>query len=113
MPRVRRIPLMVAVAVVATGCGAAPVDGSSATNGGVVPIAQSGTYAYKVTIPSTGPPQTPTDCSSVHLVLTDDAGTIEPLGKSGSLYFTAGNWTGSLDGSNGLGCQWKVTLTPS
>jgi hypothetical protein len=49
----------------------------------------------------------------VYLVLTDDSGTIESLGKSGSLYFTAGNWTGSLDGTNTLGCGWKITLTPS
>jgi hypothetical protein len=104
---------MVAVAVTAAGCGAAAVDGSSTTNAGVVPIAQSGTYAYKVTIPSPGPPRLPTDCSGVHLVLVNDSGTIENLGKSGSLYFSAGNWTGSLDGTNGLGCEWQVTLTPS
>jgi hypothetical protein len=107
------MPLMVAVAVVAAGCGTAAVNGSSTTNGGVVPVAQSGTYAYKVTIPPPSQPQLPTDCNGVHLVLTNDSGTIESLGKSGSLYFTAGNWTGSLDGTNGLGCEWKVTLTPS
>jgi hypothetical protein len=113
MPRVLRMPLMVAVAVVAAGCGAAEVDGSSTTNGGVVPVAQSGTYAYRVTIPPPGPSQLATDCSGAHLVLTNDSGTIESLGKSGSLYFTAGNWTGSLNGGFGPGCEWKVTLTPS
>jgi hypothetical protein len=97
------------------GCGMRCGSGgcSSSTNGGVVPVAQSGTYAYRVTIPSPRPPQLPTDCSGVYLVLTDGSGTIESLGKSGSLYFTAGNWTGSLDGTNTLGCDWKVTLTPS
>lgn len=107
------MPLMVAVAVLAVGCGGAAVDGSSTTNGGVVPVGQSGTYAYTVTIPPPGPPRLPTDCNGVHLVLTNDFGTIESLGTSGSLYFTAGNWTGSLDGVNGIGCEWKVTLTPS
>ena len=107
------MPLLVAIAVAAAGCGAAEVDGSSTTNGGVVPVAQSGTYAYKVTIPPAGPSQLATDCGGDHLVLTNDFGTIESLGKSGSLYVTAGNWTGSLNGGFGPGCEWKVTLTPS
>jgi hypothetical protein len=49
----------------------------------------------------------------MYLVLQDDSGTQETLGASGSLYFTAGNWTGTLNGAGGSGCQWKVTLTPS
>jgi hypothetical protein len=118
MPRVSRISLLIAVAVLASGCGAAAIEppaieGSSTTNGGVVPVGQSGTYAYKVTIPSPGPPQLPTDCSAMNLLLTDDSGTIESLGQSGRLYFVAGNWTGSLEGAGEPGCQWKVTLTPS
>ena len=108
------MPLLVAVAVVTAGCGAAAVDGSSTANGGVVPVGQSGTYAYNVTITPPGSQQPPIDCSGVNLALTNDSGTIEHLGKSGSLYFSAGNWTGSLEGpTNGAGCEWKVTLTPS
>lgn len=99
------MPLMFAIALIAMGCGAASVNGSSTTNGGVVPIGQSGTYDYTVAIPPPNPPQRTTDCSVVNLVLTDDSGTVESLGKSGRLYFSAGNWTGSLDGS----IQWDAS----
>jgi hypothetical protein len=116
MPRSHRILLMVGLAILAAGCGTPSkptIEGSSTTNGGVVPIGQSGTYAYTVTIPTPGPPQLPTDCNGANLVLSDESGTAESLGKTGTLYFKAGNWTGSLDGTNTLGCEWKVMLTPS
>jgi hypothetical protein len=116
-PRRRRIlPPVVGCCVVAfamVACGA--VSGSSSSNGGVVPIAQSGTYSYtaKITPPTGVSNQGVAGCSGYTLTLTSDGGTIETLAASGKLYFTAGNWTGALNGSGGTGCQWAVNLTPS
>jgi hypothetical protein len=117
-PRRRRINArflgLCGVAFVTAACGA--VSGSSSSNGGVVPISQSGTYSYTTTITSPTPGasnQGSGGCSGFSVTLTNDGGTIENLAASGTLYFTAGNWTGALDGSGNLGCQWAVTLTPS
>lgn len=117
-PRRRRLHARViglcVVALVTVACGA--VSGSSSSNGGVVPISQSGTYSYTVTITSPTPGvsnQGPGDCSGFTLTLTNEGGTIETLAAGGRLYFTAGNWTGALNGSGSTGCQWAVNLTPS
>jgi hypothetical protein len=112
------------VSFVTSACG--QLDGSSSTNGGIVPISQSGTYNYTVTITPPSPPPCPTndgtiqipclqepiDCTGLTLALTS-GDTTENLNTSGSLYFAAGNWTGTLQGGGSPECQWTVTLTPS
>jgi hypothetical protein len=97
------------VAFVAAACG--EIDGSSSTNGGIVPISQSGTYAYTVTI--TAPSSVPaSQCSGLILGLAD-GNVNNTLNATGSLYFAAGNWTGTLSGGGSVECEWTLTLTPS
>ncbi len=100
------------VAFFTVACGA--VSGSSSSNSGVIPISQPGIYSYTTTITSPGgSPEGSGGCSGFSVTLTNEGGTIDNLAASGRLYFTAGNWTGALNGSGSTGCQWSVTLTPS
>lgn len=111
MPMTRKALRLSAVvlAFLASACG--EIDGTSTTNGGIVPVSQSGTYAYTVTIaplPSYGP----SDCTGAILILTSGS-TTNMLNATGSLYFAAGNWTGFLSLGDDATCEWTLTLTPS
>jgi hypothetical protein len=126
MAKGRRLPGLIAILGIVgfvVACG--QISGTSGTNGGVIPISQSGTYNYSLTITPPPPPpcvsnqgtiqipcQGPVDCSGFTLTLTS-GDTIDTLNGSGSLYFAAGNWTGALEGGGSPDCQWAVTLTPS
>ena len=77
-------------------CGTpATFHASSASNGGVIPVPDAGTYTYGVSTPpcnqtSTLGPRTP------ELRLVSDSGEVEYLaGSQGNVYLTPGNWTGA------------------
>ncbi len=81
--------------VLLAGCGS--ISGGSGVNGGVIPISEAGTYHYVMTVPVVpagyyGPDllrlSSDTD-SVVMLTPTGNSGS-----GSGSVYLSAGNWTG-------------------
>jgi uncharacterized protein YceK len=117
----RRIFLLFVVALGLNACGS-PV---SASNGDpTVPLSQAGTYSYTLTFtgePAGCNPQVqqddladngcfvmPMDCAEDRFSLTSDGGSVESLASSGTLYLSAGNWTGSTQAP----CPWTLTLTP-
>jgi hypothetical protein len=92
------------------------IEASASTNGGVIPITQAGTYRYAVS----------DECGiGSTLRLTSDTGAVDYLGATGTLYLTAGNWTGvggfkfplSPNGQPFEAClnaqNWHLRLTPS
>ena len=73
------------VALAASACGS--ITGTSASNGGAIPIAQSAVYNYTLTEGCRGAP---------NFRLQSDSGRTDYLsGGTGKVYLGAGNWTGS------------------
>ncbi|MGP8160702.1 MAG: hypothetical protein ACLQGJ_05695 [Candidatus Dormibacteria bacterium] len=93
-------------------CGPAPIHGSSGSNGGEIAISQAATYSYSVTVSQGLPPVTTLSI----LRLSSDTGSADVLSPasgsanvvsgaaswSGSVYLSAGNWTGQAGWTPGL-----------
>jgi hypothetical protein len=115
---------MLASFVVAACGGPAPIHASSGTNGGVIVIAQAGTFGYSRSSASPCAVVSIPNFAQVALRLMSDTGRAAYLvPTSGTIYLTSGNWTGVevIEGSTGTpsgpdepcGDQsWSLTLTP-
>jgi hypothetical protein len=107
-----------ALLVALVGCGQQPIQADSATNGGVIPIAQAATYTWEIGGTCFGQ-------GGASFRLVSDTGRVDYLTSgSGSIYLATGNWTGEagvpLPGStvtpptfDAVACTWSLTLTPN
>lgn len=110
---------MTALAALATllvvGCGpdgtAAPIQASSATNGGIVPVTRTGMYSFVLT-----------GMCGNDVRFASDSGKVDYLTTpNGKLYLTSGNWLleqgqqrflGDPTSFEVLPCPWTLVLTP-
>jgi hypothetical protein len=108
--QMRRLLVLVGVLTL-VGCGEVRISADNSAQNGVITISQAASYDWDRHVGCPSPPASPT------LRLRSDAKIEEFLPtETGSVFLTAGNWTGVV-GYGGTGgftpttCKWSLTLT--